>query len=387
MASFIQTHLKDMNRKTVFDLLSSVDSISRAEISRRTGISSPTVIKIVSYFQEKGLVIELGEGSISTAGRKPQLIRFNPDAAWSIGVVYEGDYLDVGFVDLNGNIKHRKRFKAVANLDEMLELRLPVILRAFMEEFGEARPSILGVGIGIPGVVDPDTAQIEFAAPIVGVKEKRDCRSLIDRLSEQIGLPVSIDNDVKSAAWGEYITRSGEALQDLLYVSLGSGIGAGIILDGQIRRGKHSLAGEIAFTSFDPAFRMSKTEVGWIEGRLGIHPLIGKWSFLENILNDGQAGGYPTTHRGPFEEMIRYIASHLALCISNLVAALDITDVVLGGVTVEALGEALLDEVKEYLKRLCVIDVRCDLQLSRDPGVVGVAAIATNHRLMEWLEG
>lgn len=137
MASFIQTHLKDMNRKTVFDLLSSVDSISRAEISRRTGISSPTVIKIVSYFQEKGLVIELGEGSISTAGRKPQLIRFNPDAAWSIGVVYEGDYLDVGFVDLNGNIKHRKRFKAVANLDEMLELRLPVILRAFMEEFGK----------------------------------------------------------------------------------------------------------------------------------------------------------------------------------------------------------------------------------------------------------
>ncbi|MDG0790569.1 ROK family protein [Cohnella ginsengisoli] len=387
MTSFIQTHLKDMNRKTVFDLLSSVDTISRAEISRRTGISSPTVIKIVSYLQEKGFVIELGEGSISTAGRKPRLIRFNPDAAWSIGVIYEGDYLNVGFVDLNGDIKHLKSFKVAPNLDEMIGRRLPVILNAFIEEFGVSRQKILGVGIGIPGIVDPDTVQIEFAAPIVGVEGRRDCRDLIDRLSEQVGLPVSIDNDVKSAAWGEYITRGGEALQDLLYVSLGSGIGAGIILDGEIRRGKHSLAGEIAFTSFDPNFRMSKTEVGWIEGRVGIHPLIGKWSFLENILNDGQAGSYPTTHREPYEEMLHYIASQLALCISNLVAALDITDVVLGGVTVNVLGDALLDKVNEYLERLCVIEVRCTLQQSRDPGVVGVAAIATNHRLMEWLEG
>ncbi|MEK0315669.1 ROK family transcriptional regulator [Cohnella sp. 56] len=387
MASFIQTHLKDMNRKTVFDLLSSVDTISRAEISRRTGISSPTVIKIVSYLQEKGFVIELGEGSISTAGRKPQLIRFNPDAAWSIGVIYEGDYLHVGFVDLNGDIKHLKSFKAAPNLDEMIGLRLPVILNAFIEEFGVSRHKLLGVGIGIPGIVDPDTAQIEFAAPIVGVEGRRDCSSLIDRLSDQVGLPVSIDNDVKSAAWGEYITRGGDALQDLLYVSLGSGIGAGIILDGQIRRGKHSLAGEIAFTSFDPNFRMSKTEVGWIEGRVGIHPLIGKWSFLADILNDGQVGSYPATHRESYEEMLDYIASQLALCLSNLVAALDITDVVLGGVTVNVLGEALLDRVNAYLERLCVIDVRCTLQQSREPGVVGVAAMATNRRLKEWLEG
>ena len=83
MKPYVASHLKDMNRKTVYRLLASVGEISKAEISRQTGISSPTVIKIVNFLLANGFITEAGEGD-SALGRKPHILRFNPEAYYSI---------------------------------------------------------------------------------------------------------------------------------------------------------------------------------------------------------------------------------------------------------------------------------------------------------------
>ena len=95
MKSFVASHLKDMNRKTVYKLVSQVREISKAEISRQTGISSPTVIKIVNFLLDNDFLLEAGEGD-SALGRKPQLLKFNANAAYSIGAELEGDFFSLG---------------------------------------------------------------------------------------------------------------------------------------------------------------------------------------------------------------------------------------------------------------------------------------------------
>src|SRR5690554_2751209 len=102
MKPFIASDLKDMNRKTVYYLLAEVGEISKAEIGRRTGISPPTVMKITDFFLKIGLVSEAGEGD-SALGRKPQLLRFNADTAYSIGIEYDGQQISIGIINLQAN--------------------------------------------------------------------------------------------------------------------------------------------------------------------------------------------------------------------------------------------------------------------------------------------
>jgi len=93
-----------MNRLTVYRLISTEKELSKAQISRITGISAPTVLKIMDFFLDNGLVVESGEGD-SALGRKPQLLRFNPDAFFSLGVLLEGRFLSMGLVNLAGEVR------------------------------------------------------------------------------------------------------------------------------------------------------------------------------------------------------------------------------------------------------------------------------------------
>ena len=102
MKSYVSSHLKDMNRRNVYKLLCGLEETSKSELANITGISPPTVMKIIQFLEEKGLVTQVGPGE-AALGRKPQLLRLNKDRFYSIGVVHEGDYLKVGLVKKNGN--------------------------------------------------------------------------------------------------------------------------------------------------------------------------------------------------------------------------------------------------------------------------------------------
>ena len=104
MKPYLATDLKVLNRQSVYRLMEKKEVISRSEIARITNISMPTVMKIAAYFLEKGIVSEAGDG-VTAIGRKPQMLRFEPSAYYSVGIEYEGDYLRAGMVDLRGRIQ------------------------------------------------------------------------------------------------------------------------------------------------------------------------------------------------------------------------------------------------------------------------------------------
>lgn len=376
MKSFVASHLKDMNRKNVYKLISSVREISKAEISRQTGISGPTVIKIANFFLENDFVKEAGEGE-AAVGRKPQILRFNPDADFSIGVELEGDFLSLGIVNLEGNIGSLKKIKVTPNFERIIKHDLIANIENAINEAKIPKSKILGVGIGIPGVLDAENYIIDFA-PLIGVNDKTDYRMIFENLSRNLKLPVYIENDVNVAAIGEYVTRRLTSEQDLIYVSLGTGLGSGLILNGKLRRGRRNSSGEIGYMVFDRSFQTSKTKAGWMESQVNLKALMERWDFSPSV-------GADSISPDDVNLLTDYVASNLALCISNLSMSVDIDLIVIGGITVEILGEPLVMSVQKYVSRLCLLDTDIQLQKCKEPGVVGAASIVTEIKLNELL--
>lgn len=376
MRPYVPAHLKDMNRKTVYKLISSVGEISKAEISRQTGISSPTVIKIVNFLIENGFMTEAGEGD-SALGRKPQILKFNPDAAFSIGVQLEGDFLRLGIVNLEGKIKILKQMHVTPDLDQIITKELNSHIEDIINESNIPKNKILGVGIGIPGVLDADKYIIEFA-PLIGINAVRKCSDIFDNFSKTVNLPVIIENDVNAAAIGEYVTRKLTPEQDLIYISLGTGLGAGIILNGKLRRGKRNLSGEIGYMVFDKNFETSKTKAGWMESLINLQALSEKWNFYPST-------GIESISADELVLMTDHVAYNLALCIANFSMQIDVDLVVIGGITAEILGSPLIKAVQKYVSRLCLVDTDVQFQGCQEPGVVGTASIVTEIKLSELL--
>ncbi len=357
MKHYIASDLKDMNRRTVYNLLSTAGEISRAEISRRTGISSPTVIKIIDHFLDIGIACMGGEGE-SKLGRKPQIIKFNYDAAYSLGIEFDEDHMYIGLVNLSGEILDVKQYKNEPFIHAMFQKRIPESVSRFIAEKQLDKEKILGVGIGIPGSVNSVTSIIEFAS-IFGINTQIDLSNYIEELEKILGFPVIIERDVYAAARGEFLHASPDnSKKDLIFLLMGSGVGAGIILDGRLRRGSAHLAGEIGYLCFDPKGRINPSSLGWLEEKV---------MQARRKFKDGT------------REVINEVADNLALAVSALSISLDIDHVVFGGIQQEPFGACLLDAINQRLPGLCLRSTRVYTPRCKSPTIAGLALIITER--------
>ena len=361
---YIASDLKDLNRRTVYNLLIAAGEISRAEISRRTGISSPTVIKIINHFRELGFVSFEGEGE-SRLGRKPQIIRLNRLAACSVGVDFQGDQVRIGVVDLLGRVLAQKNFAIRPDFVAIMKQRLAGMIEEVILRSGVGKDRIIGVGIGVPGAVSADRRVVELA-PLMGIRGPLTVERLIVELEARLGLPVLLEKDVNAAVLGEFVHRTDLESTDLVYISVGTGIGAGLILDGKLRRGRNNLAGEIGYLFFEKGVAVDTSTPGWLESRIGYTTFAGS----------------PDPHSA-----VDRVAEDLALGIANLSILIDVDRVVIGGIGAELLGPPLLAALNARLASLSLRPVRCLAPVCPEPGVVGAAWIATDARLAELLDG
>jgi predicted NBD/HSP70 family sugar kinase len=347
-----------MNRRRVYDTLANVGRISRAELARVTGISAPTVGKIVSFFVKSGIASEIGEGA-SEMGRRPKLLRFNSESYYAIGVEFEGDGLKVGVVDLLGNIKALAQMPAKSSFDAMMQGELAAAIKLALRNARLPMSRIWGVGIGIPGVVNT-TRQTISTAPLIGVAEERNYGAAVKQLEMQLKLPVFVENDANAAALGEYHLRREQGETDLVYLSVGTGVGGGIILDGRLRKGLRFSAGEVGYMIFDHTASSHTTKVGWLEGRINHRALV-------------------RNKRGA--DFLGSAASDLALAVVNLATVLDVDLFVVGGNGFADYGPDFLGEVAAQVSRFSDLAIRLEEAQATEPGVIGAGALAVDSIL------
>ncbi len=235
-----KTLIREINEALILNELRSKHLCSRADIVRETGLSGPTVSAITAKLIECGLVEEREVGA-AAGGRPPVLIALRPKAGYVVGVKLTDTEVIGVLTDLNATVVARwarpLRSTTVAGVVSAVK----AVVRGLVESAGGGR--VLGIGLGLGGVIHRDTGMVRHATYFDWREEP-----LAQRLSAATGLTVVIDNDVNTLVASEQGWGEGRGVANLAVVSVGRGIGLGLVLDGRLFRGATGGAGELGHT-------------------------------------------------------------------------------------------------------------------------------------------
>ncbi|MEC0227090.1 ROK family transcriptional regulator [Paenibacillus alba] len=234
--------VKKINKSIVLHHIRTDSPISRARIAEITGLTKATVSSLVNELMESSLVDEIGVGE-SSGGRKPMMLLFNGTAGYAIGVDLGVHDILAVLTDLTGKVVREKRVMHDNNSAEEVIEQLKTIIRELISSAPESVYGIIGIGIGVPGICDED-GNLLFA-PNLGWENV----SLQKQMEETFNIPVVIDNEANAGAVGEKQFGAGKDTANLVYISIGIGIGAGIIIKGELYRGATGFSGEIGHIS------------------------------------------------------------------------------------------------------------------------------------------
>jgi predicted NBD/HSP70 family sugar kinase len=325
--------LKRINEREVLETIRAGAPISRAEISRRAGISKPTVSLALQSLLASGLVRE--------AERPPDgpgygAVYFEPvaEAALVLGLDIGARFLRGAVSDLGGTIRARQDVElAVADAADAVEASAR-LQAALLAAAGLESERVDSVVVGVPGVVTAD-GTLRLAENVAGLEGRR----FASELQAALDLPVTLENDINLAALGERWQGVARGVADFVFLSVGTGMGAGLVLGGELHRGRNGAAGEIDFAlvgvgeTVDP----SAAQVSELA-----HDLAGLAADPRSVFTSarrGEAGALAVV-----DEVARRIALHLA----PIAAVADVELVVLGG-GIGANGDLLLDPIGRLL--------------------------------------
>jgi|SRR5690625_533996 len=333
------------------------ERLSRNDISWATGLSNPTVSTVLQEFSGLSLVTEEGHSS-ARGGRPAKLVRFNPQAS----CVFTIDLAEHGtralLVDLTGNVLERRDGPVFGEHDtEKLFSWL-----AELHVLWSARFEIGRVAVSLPGVVEHGRGMV-FFAPALGWHNY----PLADRLQHRLGLPVTLENDVNALALGEMRFGGFMTGSSALFLTITSGVGMGIVLNGQLFRGSHHAAGEVGYGWLPGKTRSGDSRIGE-SGPLELHLLS-----LVRRFSDGRQLDLDTEEaRGAFSEF----SSDLAVMVHNAVCLLDPDRLVVAW-PADRDGR-LVQELTRLLEVPMPLEIT-SARLGRDGPALGVAAIALDE--------
>lgn len=236
--------LRAMNKGLVLQLIRSGGPISRADISKRTGLTRSAVSAIVSRLLAEGAVLAVGIGSNWT-GRKPVLYEYNALQGFVLGLDIGGTNINLAAADMVGTIVARHRFQTPAALSrsELLACLFNEVQR-FCDQAELSLADLKAVGVASPGVIDHVAGRVVGAAP--NLPDWADF-PLAQLIRDRLGVPVLIDNDVHLALLGEVRRGAAAGCPNAAFINVSTGLGGALMLDGRLHRGPRNFGGEIGY--------------------------------------------------------------------------------------------------------------------------------------------
>ena len=243
--------LTDLGRVRVLRALAEHDQLSRAEIATRAGLARATVASVVFDLLDNGLVREgaAPEPTTARAGRPPQILSLEPEAAFAIGLDIAHDHVRAILTDVVGTVCwDRAEHMPVDDDPEGALAAAARLIDAAVRETGISREKILGLGAGIASPVHKDGRRLHAEGIMPGWVGVRP----VDELADRTGLAVQIINDANAGVLAERRYGAARGCDDVVYVRLSSGIGAGAICDGRMLLGHGGIAGELGHLIIEP---------------------------------------------------------------------------------------------------------------------------------------
>jgi predicted NBD/HSP70 family sugar kinase len=363
--------LKHLNERTVLEAIRAGAPISRAEISRRVGISKPTVSLALRSLEEAGLVRETPHGP---DGPSYGALFFEPvpDAAFVLGLDLGSRFLRGAVADLAGQIRARQDVELRgADADGAMEA-ITTLHAALIAGASLPVERIDGVVLGIPGVVE-NGGTLRLTTPHIAGLEGR---AFANEVGARLGVGVTLDNDINLAAVGERWAGVARGVDDFAFLSIGTGTGLGLVLNGELHRGKHGAAGEIDWAligadgTADPSaegIEALAAELGWdnrARASSASPPYDARDIFTAARRDNPLA-------RAIVERIAQRIAAHVA----PVAAVADPELVVLGG-GIGMNGDLLLEPVRALLRDWLPYPPRVEISSLGESAVL-MGAVAT----------
>ena len=367
---------KVTNKHTVLNLIRFTSGgISRAELARYLGISRAAITSIINELLDLELIHETTEGPV-TGGRRSKLLGINPEAGFAVGVDIGATHLGLVLTDLSAQVvqEHEISFD-VAVGPEICLAKIDDLLRELLVKENLTLEDILAIGVGVPGPV------VEVAGGVVAppIMPGWDNFPIKTHLHALWNCPISLNNDAELGALGEWAYGAGRGERHLLYIKVGYGIGAGLLIDGQIYRGASGSAGEIGhITILDQGPDCTCGNTGCLEA------LAGGRAIAERAVQAIQSGHRRTqlsqvnpqkrmtaldvasaARMGDHvaQEIVAEAGEYLGIAIANLINVVNPGMIVIGG-GISRMGDLFLEPIRHSARNRSLTAAVKDLRIT-----------------------
>lgn len=360
-----------------------------ADLGKEMDLSVPTVTKLVGELIDEGYVVDFGKQE-TNGGRRPNVYGVNPDSGYFLGVDIKRFRINIALINFKGDMVESKLSIPFyyENTQDSFD-KLCVIINNFVDNVSVPKPKILSAGVNMSGRVNTETGH---SYSLYFFNEK----PLTEIFQERLGMHVTIDNDSRSMAYGEYINGVVNGEKDIIFVNVSWGLGLGIFIDGKLYYGKSGFAGEFGhLNAFDNEIICHCGKKGCLETQASgsfIHRRFlekiaeGNTSILEERIKKGETIIQEDIIEAALKEdmlaieLVEEVGNTLGKHIAGLINLFNPELVIIGGV-VALTGDFLLlpirSAVKKYSLNLVSKDTSIKLsKLGDKAGVVGACMLA-----------
>lgn len=349
--------------------------VSRAQIARDSGLSKPTVSQALAALERVRIVREAGR---SSGGKGPTAVLYelNPRAGWVVGIDVGRDWVRAAIANLTGEIVARRDEHARARSARSLIAQIGEIAHGLAADAGLKWRQVTFATVGSPGVVEPGRDHVALAHNLPGWGRE----GLVEAVREELGTNVGFENDVNLATVGEQWHGLGKGVPNFVYLHVGTGIGMGLVLNGELYRGATGAAGEIAYlplAAADPHDRTNRRR-GALEAAAGAAGVVATARRLGMKPPLDPKRIFVAARRGDRAacEVVKVEAERIALAVASVVPVVDPELVILGG-GIGRNGDLLLEPLERELRALSPFHPRIEISaLGQDAEVHGAVAMA-----------
>ena len=343
--------IRAMNEQLLLEHIRQRGPCSRAELARVSGLSKPTVSLALGNVERAGLVRIAGQRT-GVPGRTAQLYEIRADAGLILGLDIGREYIRGALAGLSGEIRARSSVRVRASSVRARISELVELADALCASAGVDRPAVTQTVIGSPGVYDPRRNSMQLTGGLYGW----DRPAALAGLREAFGPSLVMENDVDAAALAERALGHGRNVDHFAFVHVGTGIGMGLVIGGQLLRGAHGVAGEIAFLPIGS---------GDDEREVRLRGELESAAAADAVVRAARRAGMrgPVSARSVFEAaaagdvravgVVAEEARLIAKAVSVVIAVVDPSLIVLGGGIGQAPGFA--DLVRAELERIAPV--------------------------------
>lgn len=396
------SNAKNLNRRIVLDLVRfTPGGISRADLARQTNLTRAAITAMVNDMVVDGLIRETETGP-ATGGRRPILLEVNPRRGYIIGVDLGASHISILISDFGARVLDDVEIPADVSCGPQVCLGLiDAEVRSILKKNGLSFSQVLAVGVGVPGPIVAEAGMVS-APPIMPGWHNYPIRSHLEKLWS---CPVSVNNDAELGALGEWAYGAGRGERHLAYIKVGSGVGAGLLLDGRIYTGATGCAGEIGhITILNDGPQCSCGNFGCLEALSGGQAIAskakevirtGKRTLMAShkMVDEITARDVITAARSgdlAAQQIVSEAGTYLGIAVASLVNLFNPNVIVVGG-GVSIIGDLLLEPIRKSVRERSLPSAAQTVRISaallgRRSSAMGAVVQALNlvsHRLTE----